>query len=232
MSSTCITAQDVLDYPFCCDVSDQLCCPFEAIDMELCSVISLVEAITGTVICPYVDCKVFDGDGSKNLYFNPFTSHKLITFTSVDATACCDITCPSTDDPTNCSSWLEYQCSGSFPCGSKNITVCGTWGSFETVPDGLKKAIIQLTLENLQPGITGIETSQGLVDSVSWSDFSINYNTADLDVTVPTTGFPSIDRLLQSYIPTISQIKFGVIDSCNSTLCKHNTFRNECSQCQ
>lgn len=231
--SDCITPDDVLSFPACCNIADQICCPYEVIENEICCAIDLIEQITCTKICPYEDCKVFNGTGNCKLYFTPVTSEKLIELHSIEENFCddsCGCSCSGLGDqePENCDNWLEYRCDGYFPCGSKNIQICGIWGSFTEIPPVLKKIAIQMTLESIQPGITGIETSQGMIDSVTWDDFSINYNTADVDVNVPSTGITSIDRQLRSFIPTSSQIKFAVIeDDCGD--CRNiNNYKGHC----
>jgi hypothetical protein len=232
--SICINYQDVLDYATCSNIVDQLCCSQSVIEQHIDMAIELVEEITGIKLCPYIDCKKFDGDGSKLLYFNPVTTHRLLSLTEVTLDGCCENQGLTTSEiPQNFSNWLEYKCAYTFPCGSKNIQVCGSWGTWEEMPKGLKEAVITLVLERVQPGITGIESSQGMAESVKWDDFSITYNTPDLYSGEPTTGYLSIDRILKSYIPTKSQIKFAVPErQCPKGTCEDPKPNNGgCNQC-
>ena len=133
--------------------------------------------------------------------------------------------------PENFNNWLEYKCGERFPCGSNNISVDGIWGSYTNLPAGLQEAIISLVLERVQPGITGIESSQGAISKVDWDDVSIDFNVQDVDMTIPSTGFLYIDRLIQAYIPTNSQIKFAVAErQCTSDCCTSNN--KDCNRCK
>jgi len=118
---------------------------------------------------------------------------------------------------------LELECDECFPCGK--IEICGTWASYEIIPENIKEAIILLTLEKAQPGVTGLSGSQGAVESVEWDDFKIDYNNSQIYSDVDTTGFFEIDRLLNN-IPTSDQIKFSIIENTQSKCCKKGT--NEC----
>ena len=83
---SCITISDVLTYPQCC--TSDLCCSSEVLTANLGKAIEVVEALAQIKICPYTECKVFDGSGDCKLYFTPNTSDKLLSLTSVTSVGC------------------------------------------------------------------------------------------------------------------------------------------------
>lgn len=218
MAETCITADDVLNYPACCAL--EICCDTATIENEICCAIALVELITCMQICPVDECRIFKGTDSSLLFFQ---TENLQNLTSVTFDTCCEDNCfcgctdPETIDlPTNFSSYLEYECcEATFPCGK--ISVCGTWG--DVVNPLVRKAIIFLTLEAISPGITGLVSSQSGLTKETWSDYSAEYNTDDLNLSeTTTTGFPEIDNWLDLATPTKS--KMSIIDISNCPKCR------------
>jgi hypothetical protein len=209
---SCLSIEDLRNFPACCDYLSNVCCSDEAIQQELDLAYAYIEAITNTKFCPVEECRLFCGSGDSTLFFNSETTDALILLDSVKFIKCCGSEEVLSELPANCINRLEFLCKKQcFPKGTKNIEICGTWGT--TMPLAVQKAIFLLALEGVSPGITGLQSSQGMVDSMSWDDFSINYNTADIDLgEVPvTTGFPYIDRLIFPFIPTSSLINFFVI---------------------
>ena len=198
--SNCVTTDCVLEYPVNgCPAGDILCIPHEAMATNLLEACEIINQFACFPICPEQECRKFSGNGSCILTF----SQKLSEMTSIETIGCddCDL---DLEDIRVCDNSIEL-CEGTFPCGHQNIQICGIWGEGELNPL-IKKAIILLTLELSQPGLVGLQSSQGLVDSVTWDDFSVNYNTADIDVSIPTTGYPAIDRLVNLVRPTNSTI--------------------------
>ena len=230
----CISIDDVLTYPSCCSFIEGLCCNSTVLENNIIKAIELIEAVSQLSICPYDECKRFDGHGDCKLYFTPETSDKLIELITVKYSSCHPCQTVPTIDPENFGTWLEY-CDNIFPCGSNNIEICGHWGSFTTIPENIKKAVVYLTLELSQPGITGIVSSSGTVDSVTWDDFSITYNTSGIDLTEITTGFAEIDRMVMAFVPTRSRIKMSIIDKkCKDCCTRHNKQgcqQEGCTQC-
>jgi len=195
-SGDCITVDDVTSFKINgCEASEILCATTSEIQEHLDEVINMVETITNTLFCPVETCFDFDGSGDFQLYFQPTTSQKLLSVTSVTIV---DQDCNSCALPTetikNHAHFLQYDCKSKFPCGKSNIRVCGTWGAYTTIPTTVKRAIILLTLERIEPGITGIDNNQNQIDSIVWSDLSINYRTTGVDFADISTGIPYVDR--------------------------------------
>lgn len=215
--NSCISVQDVLDYKINgIAASECICSNSEEIECKLCLAIERISAVTLTNWCPEVGCKKFNGTGNCLLYFAAVTNDPVDTITSVIATDCDGV--DTTLTPDNHKNWLEF-CDGSdiFPCGTDNITVCGTWG--QPMPCTIKEATLLLTLEYLSPGITGIGSSRNQVENLTWSDFSIKYR----DISDPegaTTGFPLIDQMIEPLIPTQSKIQIFAIDNGCSKCCQ------------
>ena len=202
----CVDVQDVRDFRIDCELVE-ICCTDAQILLELEIAYEMVKIITNTEWCPVTTCRYFDGSGSDKLFFVSQTSDYLNSLTSVEDIACCSPE-GTLSDITNHGTWLEMTCTGCFPCGQKNIKVCGSWG--RTMPAGVKKAIILLALEGIQPGITGLETPNG-VRSATWEDFRISYSVEERPRGVLTTGYQEIDDLLAIYTPTLSQVSFTAI---------------------
>jgi hypothetical protein len=200
----------------CCDLVSDICCDDTTLEMELCLTVEYISALTNTNWCPKQDCKIFDGTGDCKLFFNKRTSEPLQaydTITIVDCNGCMEYM----EDVVNCKHWLETKClEDEFPCGSNNIYVCGWWG--HDMPSNIRKAIFMLTLERVQPGITGYAASS-TASQVSWDDFSISYEKYELSGSPYSTGYLEIDRLIAPFIPSESEIGFFVID-------------NKCPQCK
>lgn len=218
----CVTAQELLDFRINgCTVSEILCVPYDEIQDVVDETIERIQAITNTKFCPETKCMKFDGSGTNRLYFKPNTVCPLISFTTVTK-LCCNSSEIVTDTIDNRGDWLDLNCGGCFPCGTNNIEVCGEWGAYATLPRAVRRAIIYLALEMLQPGITGFQTDRNAVNSVIWTDLSIAYKLTDIDFAAVSTGVPYIDQMLQPFIPTISQIDFFVIgdkDACVKRNC-------------
>jgi len=210
--SCCIQVSEVTNFKINgCSVGNVLCNSAEEIQAQLCESFEYIEKITQTSWCPYDECKQFSGSGSYKLFFTPVTTDRLLSITSVNFNNCCDSSCKCEGTPTNYGTNVEYLCGEYFPCGRNNIQICGKWG--EELPLNIRKAIILLTLERLQPGITGNEQNTGSVQSVTWSDFAITYDTGN--TVEGLTEFAFINRLIMPFIPTGSQISISAIgDDC------------------
>lgn len=203
----CITPAEVIVFKIGCQPID-LCCPEELIQENLDIAYEIVAVITGQDWCPEDDvCKLFDGSGTDRLFLNPVTSLPLLEIASITDLSCCS---PVTDFEAveNFSKWVQFRCGGCFPCGSKNIRICGTWG--KVMPAGIKRAIILLALELTSPGIAGLYSPNG-VQSATWEDFRIAYSIQERPRGLMTTGFQEIDDLLALYTNTSNDIHFVVV---------------------
>lgn len=219
----CITPDDLFNYPRCCNLTNQICCSHEGIQEALDCAYEKVSVLLCQEFCPYEGCKTFDGTGSCKLFINC----QMQEVTSVEIVSCeedCECVCKNPCDkdpelPCISGSILEYQCEGEFPCGTKNIKVCGTWGS--EMPPTVKKAIIWLAMEDISPGIMGLGKCDN-VKSVTWEDYSITYTNGESSDF--TTGYREIDQMLIPYINQEALIGLGITSSCS---CK----KDDCKKC-
>lgn len=202
----CVTPADVIDFRIGCQPID-LCCPEEVIQENLDIAYEVVSVITGQDWCPEESCKLFDGSGTNKLFFNPVTTIPLLSITEITEIACCSSN-TNFDAVQNFGKWVQFPCEGCFPCGNKNIQICGLWG--KTMPAGIKRAIILLALEITSPGIAGLYTPNG-VQSATWEDFRIAYSIEERPRGTMTTGFQEIDDLLAMYTNTSNDIHFVVV---------------------
>ena len=233
-ASHCFSVADMLIYPSCAPFTEGLCCANDTIQNNIDRAVELVERITGMTLCPHEGCKEFSGNGDSILFFNPKTTEKLVTVTSVTTTDCsaCSFSNPTTT-PTNYGTKLEFcDCSDTFPIGHNNIKVCGQWATYDTIPDNMYYIIYTLALEFSEPGITGLTSEDGYLKKVEWDDFKIEYNNSDIHLTGLTTGYSKIDRMIEALVPTRNKVKFGTIqgNNKNTKYCStHNT--KGCNQC-
>jgi len=204
----CVTPEDLLGFRVGCQPVN-ICCPESEIELNLEIAYELIKAITNTEWCPQEACLRFDGTGGPRLHFNHVTTSNLVTIDTITDLSCCgsehelDIT-----DLVNHGTWLEFPCDGCFPCGNKNIEICGTWG--RPMPAGIKKAIIMLALEGIEPGSSGLSNPNG-IRNATWEDFRISYSIEERPRGVLTTGFQEIDDLLTIYTPTSSLVNFVAV---------------------
>tara|TARA_R110002167_G_scaffold89203_1_gene240658 strand:- start:35589 stop:36320 length:732 start_codon:yes stop_codon:yes gene_type:complete len=228
----CVTAATLLAYPTCCSEASQLVCSEAAIQKQLDISIQQVEAITNTQFCPKAACYIFSGDGTKELLFNSQTMENMTSLTSVVQDNGDGTTTALT--PTVYENSLRFSKTSSsvFTCGKNNITVCAQWG--EQMPAAVEKVIVYMTLESLQPGILGLSRSDGLMDTITWEDVSLKYNTSGSSQFDPfSTGFFELDQLLFPHVPTSSKIGFGLVgdSDCESRSCDPFNKRRR-SKCQ
>lgn len=212
----CVTKDDLLAYRVGCNLVD-VCCPCDEINLQLEIAYSMVSIITGTEWCPQESCVRFNGSGSDILYFPPMTSENLSAITTVKDLSCCtDAITYDNSDLINFGHWVQINeacsgtttCSSIFPCGDNNIEVCGSWG--KTMPAAIKRAIIMLALEGIEPGLSGLANPNG-VRSATWEDFRISYSVEERPRGLMTTGYQEIDDLLVLYTNTIKDIGFSIV---------------------
>lgn len=199
-STCCITSDEVTEYKSVW--TDLICATTEEIDSTVCNVVEFINLYTNRDFCPVEECRVFDGTGTNYLRFRDY----LNSFTSISYESCTNEIFP-TEDPAAYNHYLHFDCCEfTFPKGHKNVTVCGAWG--EPLPANVKEAAILMTIEKINPGLTGMTSSVGKVSSVDWSDFNIKYSESKDGANMRTTGYIEIDRLLDMYINTDAQIGF------------------------
>jgi len=217
----CVTYEDVINYIINGTAAGDLICATQAeVEAKLLLAISHIEAVTSTIFCPFTGCLKIKATGTKEIFFNlenisllELASNNPIIYAGCDAN---DSYClPKTVD--NHGDWIE-SCDGCFPCAE--LSICGTWGNYAEMPPMVKEVIILLTLEYLSPGIGNIQSNRQLVDSITWSDFSLNYRTTDVDFAALSTGYPYLDQMLQPYIPTKTQISMFAIGDDEGCTCR------------
>lgn len=208
----CVTYEDVIEYLDTCD-GEELCASQDKVEENLELALEYVEALTNTKFCPYNGCKTFQGQGNCFVYWGFQNTDALISHTS--------ILLDGSEFEYEVDSHRVKRLDGLFNCNSK-LVVCGSWGT--PMPRNIKKAIILLTLENSQPGITGLYNSVEGAEEIVWADFRITYNDRIIDGDL-SSGFRAIDRLILPFIPTMSQIGITSIDNkcpngcCNDKRC-------------
>lgn len=220
---SCLVPDDLLNYKYRCqDVA--LCCTTESIQLALDAAQELVEAYTGHKFCQESTCKYFDGKGKRTLFLTETTSLPLTSLTSVTIMEYGkdDIAVDSSELNLE-NHTLRYKSDKCWPCGDRNIKICGVFGT--ALPATVKSVILTLALESLQPGSAGLQPVG--VSAAQWDDFSIRYA---VDKTFQslrtTTGFRQLDMVLESYINPMTQVMFGVVGSCPEKPCS-----NDCDQC-
>ena len=222
--TSCVNYQDVLANFPCISVNQ--CVPRSAVEAQIKLAIETVEDILGKCICPTYKCKYVNGTGHNELYLN----EDMVSVESVDYLCGdrCSSNCDCRDQipvPKLMGDTLVFDCcDAKFPCGERNVKVCGVWGS--GVTNGLKRVISGLALEAAQPGITGLaETNQG-IDSISWGDVSLSYSDLDTDIGL-TTGFVELDNILARYIRVDDQVSFSIVSTCDDACSCSN--KNNCN---
>jgi len=173
---------------------------------------SFVEAICNDIFYAKDETNRFDGNGLTQLHFQPLVVYPLISIVS-----CKDIDIDGAeleeyvegDDFVRYDHYIQTALAfpedrprrgvfrgGVWPKGQKNIVVEGRWGREETPPE-IKRAVMLLTLESLQPG----STKQVPVDAqqIIWPDFTVTFKGTAESIGMET-GFPQVDRLLYNYV--------------------------------
>lgn len=222
--SNCLTVDDINSLPSCCNILNSVCCPGgnEAIQAELDCACEFILNLLGQKYCPYEDCKLFDGSGHCKLYLDC----DIQEIESIEIIGCkesceCKNPCDSEPEmPCISGSMLEYRCAGKFPCGVKNIKICGLWGT--EMPAIVKKAIILFTLEQINPGVTGLEACSD-VESIAWDDFKITRSVSKDSDNGFTTGYKKLDDMIRPYINPESQLFMGTTSDCD---CKKDNCRS------
>ena len=230
----CLDKDDFLNLKVNCRPVD-ICCPCEEIEHQLEIAHDFVECFTGTRWCPEPRCEVIDGSGTNRLFLNRVTSDPLISITQISEVGC-NTGCGYLGEITNCRNWLEMNCGGIFPCGSKNIEVCGIWG--DEMPAAIRQVILMLTLEALAPGTSGLSSIDN-VKSATWEDFRYSAFDRDLTENGLSTGFFELDQMLNPYISTVANVGISIVpqdENCAMRYCgqvKHkSTYSHKsCKKC-
>lgn len=223
---SCLVVQDILNFNPC--LIDQICVPEEKLLNSLSTALDMVGAILGRNLCLEEKCLYVNGKGHDTIYL----TEKIHELTSVEF-ICDNGECqPVATLPRIASSnVLSYDCCEyKFPCGIDNIKVCGVFG--ETINNAIKDIVIQLALEEAQPGITGL-VKYSSVKSISWGDVSISYSNLER-VTGMSTGYFELDNKLELFIDAGNSIHYDVTGSCSN--CKDNcgcepTGNSPCQKC-
>ena len=214
---SCLFPEDLLNYKYRCQTI-QLCCDEETIQAALDAAQELVESYTGQKYCQDGTCIFLDGRGSRALFLTEIVSLPLTELTSISILEYGKSDIEVDLDEIHLENHtVRYKSNKCFPCGDRNIKVCGTFGI--PLPEGLKAVIITLALEALSPGAAGIQPSNG-VFAAEWSDFNIRYQVDQtFRIIRKTTGFRQLDNVLEAYINPMSQVMFGIVDSCKDQSC-------------
>lgn len=211
----CITADQLLTFDPC--LAHEICATPARIESSLCASIEKIERILGISFCPDEEqCKTFSGNGTNLLLLQ----EKIVSITSISYTDCDQCGTPENLPRIVGSSLVFDCCDNNFPCGDYNITVCGFWG--EPPKQSLIDAAIQMSLESLLPGCTGLSRVNTGVESISWGDVSVSYSSLS-DRTGSTTGFTAIDDCLELFLDSDNQIIYSVVSECHDC--------NDCETC-
>lgn len=205
---SCLEPDDLLNFKYRCqDVP--LCCDNDEIQAALDAAQELVENYTGHKFCPEDTCKYFDGTGKSTLFL---TDGTILPLTSLDSVEVGGVDVPVADIHLE-NHTLRYKDGTCWPCGDRNIKVCGTFG--KPLPLPIKTVILTLALETLQPGAAGLQAVG--VKRSSWADFTVEYQVDKTFFNLrKTTGFYELDQVLESYTNPMSQVMFGVISDCEN----------------
>lgn len=209
---SCLEPSDLLTFKYRCqDVP--LCCDENQIQWALDAAQEAVESYTGHKFCPDETCKYFDGTGKSVLFLTEMTTLPLTDLDTVTIDGeLIDTDLFHLEDHT-----LRYKDGTCFPCGSRNIKICGTFG--KPLPAAVKTVILTLALETLQPGAAGLQDYS--VQSATWADFNIRYQVDKTFLNLrKTTGFHELDRVLENYVNPMNQLMFGVVSDCPTKCCK------------
>jgi len=211
-----MSVDDVLNYPVCCSLANQICCPggVEVMQEQVDCACEDIMILLGQDYCPKEECRYFDGSGHCKLFLGcDIQEIDSIEFISCEDTCECKDPCKDEEMPCISGSVLEYRCQGEFPCGTKNIKICGTWGT--KMPAKVKKAIVWLSMEYITPGIMGLDQCPNAT-TITWDDFSISRQVREgVDNTGYSTGYPSIDDMIRPYINPESQLFMGTTSNCD-----------------
>ena len=209
----CISSSELLQFDPC--LSSEICATPDRIEASLCSSIEKIERILGIKFCPEEECRVFSGAGNNLLLLNA----DLQSITNIEYIDCGD--CIPDETPRIVGRSLVFDCCDDvFPCGDFNISICGFWG--QAPKQSLIDSAIQLSLESLLPGCTGLSRVNTGVESINWGDVSITYSNLQ-ERTGFTTGFSAIDDCLEMFLDTDNQISYSVVSECEDC--------NECETC-
>lgn len=204
----CISVEDVVDFRVNCEPVN-ICCPAEVIQENLDIAYEIVGIITGQDWCPETSCKLFNGTGIDKLFFQHATTLPLMELESIEDLSCCGhgVTF-DLEKINNFGHYIQIACDTYFPCGERNIRICGLWG--KELPASIRKAIIMMTLELIQPGSSGLHNPNG-VRSATWEDFRISYSIEERPRGVFSTGFQELDDLLALHTNTLNDIHFIIV---------------------
>lgn len=199
---SCINYEDVLSHYPC--AIQGICVSQIKIETEIAIATEIVSKYLCKELCLTEECRYMCGTGHNTLYLDS----KLNRLDSITYNG--ELV---TELPTHVGNSLIYQnCNKKFPCGDRNIQVCGSWG--EEIPLGIQKVIIGLALESAQPGITGLQSVTDNVSAISWGDVSITYSAFEAD-TGFTTGFIELDNILSLYLDVSDLVGITVVGSCD-----------------
>lgn len=171
----------------------------------------IIEAITGDCFAVKTETNKFDGKGVSKLFFQPQVTYQLQTVITVKEYDTeenvvheyetgrdyvvypyyLDLGAVGDEDRPR----YSLTRGGSWPKGTKNIWVDGTWGR-DSIPTAIREACILLTLEALLPGSSKMTNND--IKQAVWNDFTVTYKGGD--AFGGRTGFAQVDRLLENHI--------------------------------
>lgn len=213
----CIEVDDLISFPIRGCESIITCCSESALEDRLAEAMDIIERITGQTLCPIEKCFVVKGSKSKFLFFPPEVIAPAIEIESIKKGG----TALDIDFRT----YPHHLKSDTYCFGCCEYEICGTFG-YETIPAGLKRAIIILALEYSQPGITGYAKPFG-VSRADWGDMSISYRLEQgFQEFGRSTGIREVDLMIQEYMNTAGMMLSlssncieGCCDSCDEGTC-------------
>lgn len=223
MPADCLTTDDVINFPVRGCLNPELCCASGVIGDRIEEAVDIIEKVTGHWLCPREKCFKVKGRNNKFLYFPPEVIAPVSELTSIKDKNGNEL---DIDDFTINEHFVEYK--RCLSCCTYEI--CGEFG-FSSIPPGLKRAVLIMSLELLQPGITGYVKPFGITRA-DWEDFSLSYRVDDtFNLFGSTTGFREIDDMVNNYMNHAGMMLLTARDcpneSCNC--CRSTGQGNICS---
>lgn len=206
------TVADLLSFKVSCQSLGFECCE-DQLEGNLVIAESIVESYVNTLFYPITQVVYFDGPGNQNLYLS-----QLLNYPIISASTCTEVNendtvlftyTEGTDyivkpwylskNWTRESGRLGIGQSGpTWPRGSRNIKVVGTFGYAE-VPAEVKRATLLLAAEVTKPGSSGFAPNH--IASQVWDDYKVTFKGQSQTQPSPSdsTGFEFVDRLLDKW---------------------------------
>jgi hypothetical protein len=223
MPADCLSIDDVINFPVRGCLNPELCCASGVIGDRIEEAVDIIEKVTGHWLCPREKCFKVKGRNNQFLYFPPEVIAPISSLTSIKDKNGNEL---DLDHFTVNDHFVEYK--RCLSCCTYEI--CGEFG-FSSIPPGLKRAVLIMSLELLQPGITGYVKPFGITRA-DWEDFSLSYRVDDtFNLFGSTTGFREIDDMVNNYMNHAGMMLLTARDCPNESCvcCRSSGQGNICS---